>query len=134
MKTTTLVGLILIGLACWLTFNPPGPGPAPVPIPIPTPATKATAVTFVFEKDSHVVPSPVLAALNRLNRERAIIATVFEQDTKDGTGDVPEQYKAALDAAKAAGLPALVVLNGKDVLRVVKDPKTEAQVLEAVGP
>ena len=100
----------------------------------PTPATKATAATFVYEKDQHIVPGPVLAALNQLNRERGIIATLFEQDTKDGTGDVPEQYKPALAAAKEAGLPALVVQAGKDVLRTVKDPKTEDEVLKAVLP
>lgn len=118
------IGMVTIGLT--LIFVPGGQLPAPPSV------TRATAATFVYEKDLHVVPPPVLAALNKLNRERDIIATVFEKDTTDGTGEVPEQYKVALDAAAKAGLPALVVLNGKEVLRVVRDPKTEQSVLEAV--
>lgn len=117
--------LLLVFLASVLQKD--GPGPL-------LPGPKPTAVTYVYEKDQHVVPPPVLAALNKLNRDKGIIATVFEQDVKDGTGDVPEQYKLALDAAKKAGLPALVVLNDKGVLRVVKDPKTEDDVLKAVLP
>lgn len=128
LNLSTVGGLMLLMVAAWLQW---GRGPLPAPGP-DAPSTKVTAVTFVYEKDQHGVPGPVHAALNKLNRERGIIATVFEQDTKDGTGEVPEQYKATLAAAKEAGLPALVVLSGNTVLRVVKDPKTEAQVLEAV--
>lgn len=101
----------------------------PVVVPV-----KPTAVTFVYEKDLHVVPPPVLAAFNKLNRQ-GIIANPFEDDTQDGTGDVPDQYKVPLAAALAAGFPdkpVLVVTAGAKVLRVVKDPKTEAEVMEAV--
>lgn len=107
----------------------PVPPPTP-PGPVPNPA-KVTAATFVYEKDQHVVPPPVLAALNKLNRERGIVATVFDKDVTDGGGEVPDQYRIALDAAKKVGLPALVVMTGSIVLRVVKDPKTEQTVLEA---
>ena len=125
------IGMVAIGLT--LIFSPGGPGPKPDPVPtVPAPTTKVTAVTFVYEKDLHVVPAPVLAALNKLNREKKIVATTFEKDVKDGTGEVPEQYRVALDAATKAGLPALVVLAGKDVLRVVKDPRSEQDVLNAV--
>ncbi len=93
---------------------------------------KATAATYVYEKDSTAIPSAVEAALNRLNRERKIVATVFEQDTKDGTGETPEQYKASLAAATQAGLPALVATSGTRVLRVTKNPQTEADVLGGV--
>lgn len=92
---------------------------------------KATAVTYVYEKDSTTIPPPVLAALDKLNR-RGIIANPFEQNTTDGTGDVPEQYKIPLAAAKEAGLPSLVVTAGPKVLKVVKAPLTEEAVLEAV--
>lgn len=113
---------------------PPGPVPPDPkpPDPKPAPVEKATAATFVYEKDQHALPPPVLAALNRLNRERGIVATVLEADTKDGTGEVPEQYKVPLAAAKEAGLPALVVTGLKGVIRVVKDPKTEQAVMDAV--
>ena len=117
-----------------VVVTPPGPGPGPGPGP-PTPPdpNKATAATYVYEKDQTAIPSQVESALNRINRERNILATKFEQNTVDGSGEVPSQYTVALAAAKAAGLPALVVTAGATVLRVVKDPKTEQQVLEAVG-
>lgn len=96
----------------------------------PAPAT-ATSVTYVYEKDDTNPPAQVASALNRLNREKKIIATMFEDDTKDGSGEVPDQYRVPLAAALEAGLPALVVTNGETVLTVVKAPTTEAQVLEA---
>lgn len=92
---------------------------------------KATAATYVFEKDDGGVPAPVTAALSKLNSS-GIRATPFEEDTTDGSGEVPDQYKVPLKAAQEAGLPALVVTAGARVLRVVKEPKTEAEVLEAV--
>jgi hypothetical protein len=44
---------------------------------------------------------------------------------------VPRQYQVALKAAREAGLPCLVVTAGDVVLRVLKSPTTEDQVLEA---
>jgi hypothetical protein len=98
----------------------------------PSPTEPATSATYVYEKDSTSIPAEVLAGLNRLNREKKLIATPFEEDTLDGAGQTPDQYKVPLAAAQSAGLPALVVTSGEKVLAVVKDPKTEAQVMEAV--
>lgn len=91
----------------------------------------ATAATYVYEKDTTAVPTGVQTAFDKLNR-KGIVATPFEQDTTDETGETPEQYKVPLAAARSAGLPALAVTSKTKVIRVVKDPKTEAQVLEAV--
>jgi len=99
-------------------------------VPVIAPA-KATAATYVFEKDSTGIPGAVLSAINKLNR-RGITATNHEVDTVDGSGEIPDQYKVPVAAAKVAGLPSLVVTAGEKVLRVVKDPKTEEAVLEAV--
>lgn len=96
------------------------------------PATPGTAATYVYEKDQHIVPAAVMSGLNKLNREKKVRATLFEQDTLDGTDQVPDQYKVPLAAAKEAGLPALVVTNGANVVRVVKSPTTEEQVVGAV--
>jgi hypothetical protein len=102
-------------------------------LPVPTVSPQeATAVTYVYEKDVTAVPVPVLVAINRLNREKKVVASHFEEDTTDGDEQVPDQYKVPLKAAQDAGLPALVVTAGEKVLKVVKDPKTEQQVLEAV--
>lgn len=102
----------------------------PTTPPVVTPDNKATAVTLVHEKN-YALPAPVLAALNKLN-QRGIVATLFMPTTTDGTGDVPDQYKVPAAAAKEAGLPALVVTAGAKVLKVVKDPRTEDDVIKAV--
>lgn len=98
---------------------------------LPPPTTTATAVTYVYEKDQGGVPAAVSAGLSELNTA-TLRATTFEEDTTDADGDTPDQYQAALKAAKEAGLPALVVTAGATVLRVIKSPTTIEQVREAV--
>ena len=75
------------------------------------------------------MPDGVKIGLDKLN-QRGIVATSVDQDQVDGDGDIPEQYKLAIPAAKQAGLPALVVQAGSKVVNVVKKPETEQQVLE----
>ena len=128
------VGLLLLAVALAIhggksPASPQDPSnPAPVVAPV---VVHATSATYVYEKDATAVPSEVMSGLNRLNRERKIVATLFEQDSTDGDAQVPDQYKIPVAKAKEAGLPALVVLAGDKVLAVVKDPKTEKQVWEA---
>ena len=127
----------------WVVVSGKGPQPPPVVVPDepdvpdpvkpePPPTVTATSATYVYEKDIAPIPSAVSAALNRLNREQKIVATVFERDSRTGDGDVPAQYKPLIESARSAGLPALVVMAGDKVLRTVKDPKTEDAVMEAV--
>lgn len=97
---------------------------------LPVIGVKATAATYVHDEKANI-PSGVLAALNELNA-RGIIATAYPDDATDNDDQVPDQYKATLPAAKAAGIPALVVQSGAKVLRTVKAPTTKAEVLEAV--
>jgi len=92
----------------------------------------ATAAVYVYEKDATAIPVGVTVGLNRLNRERHIVATLLEADTTDGSGDVPEQYREALAAATASGLPALVVLSGTTVLSVTPAPVDADAILRAV--
>ena len=115
------IGAIIAGFGVFLLFS--GGGSLPF-------ATKATAATYVHNEKA-VIPAGVSAALNELNAS-GIMATAFPDDATDGSDDVPEQYKATLPAAKAVGIPALVVQAGDRVLRTVKAPTTKAQVLEAV--
>jgi hypothetical protein len=110
--------------------TPPVVTPDPTNPPLPQ---KVTAAVYVWEKDRAAVPAGVATALQRLNSAGSgIVASDFEQDSVTGSGNVPKQYAAALTAAKAAGVPCLVVLSGDTVLRVVKDPQTEAAVLESL--
>lgn len=107
------------------------PLPADWSWPVVTPVATADAAVYVYEKDSSAAPSGVMAGINRLNREKGIVATLFEDDTTDGDGDVPEQYREPLRAAREAGLPAFVVMGAGKVLRVVK-VATADEVVEAV--
>jgi hypothetical protein len=110
------------------------PEPPVVPDPIDPPLPqKVTAAIYVYEKDQTSPPRPVQSAIDRLNAGGSgIVGSLFEQDSTTGTGTVPAQYREALTAARAAGLPVLVVMSGQTVLRVVKDPQTAEQIAEAV--
>lgn len=100
----------------------------PTPITVPT-TTKSTSAVYVYEKDAGPIPNAVSAGIDKLNRDRKIPVTLFEVDTKDGTGDIPEQYKAAVAAAKNETLPAFVALSGSNVIKVVKAPKTAEELV-----
>ena len=134
--TVVLLGAILfMALKGCNPTNPDSPNP-PNPPPVVV-IQKPTAATYVYEKDTTAVPSGVMAGLNRLNLDRlgdSFIASVFEQDTVDGDGEIPDQYKVALKSAKDSGLPALVVTSGLVVLKVVKNPQTEQDVIGALAP
>lgn len=89
--------------------------------------SKVTAVVYVHAVKAPI-PDAVSAALSKLN-EQDILATHYAKGTTDGPGEIPDQYKAAV--AAATDLPSLVALAGDRVVRVVKAPTTEEQVLEA---
>lgn len=130
-----IVGLLLLAGTPVLPvpgtpLTPPGPAPAPTPAPV-SPST-VTAAVYVYEKDDGPVPPGVSAGIDRLNRERNITASLFEDDTVDGTGETPDQYKPALAAAKAKSIPSLVVLAGTNAVKVVEKPTTAEQILGAV--
>jgi len=102
----------------------------PEPVVPSDPTVRVDRVTYVYEKDDGSVPRPVAFALAKLSQTH-VIATEFDQHSTNGSGQVPSQYKIALAAARQAGLPALVVQSGDQVVRVVKSPTTEAAVMEA---
>jgi len=109
-----------------------GPLPTiPWTVPILTPPV-ATAAVYVYEKDASSVPVGVTVGLNKLNRDRGIVATLLEADTVDGTGEIPDQYREALAAATASGLPAFVVLSGSTVLSVTPAPTDPDEIARAV--
>jgi hypothetical protein len=126
-QTHPLVTLAVLALAGWLILGD-GQGCS---LPSLVTPSKPTAVTYVHDEKAPI-PSPVLAALAELNT-KGIVATAFPDDTTDGDNQVPDQYKVTLPAAKASGIPSLVVQAGDKVLRTIKAPTTKAQVLEAAG-
>jgi hypothetical protein len=129
MKKILPVILILFGL--YLSVGPKYGCDLPkFPIPILQPAKKVTKVTYVWDREKTAIPRPVGVALNQLNTQ-GILASEIEESITDGEGQVPDQYKVAIEAAKKAGLPCLVVQAGDEVIRVVSDPKTLEAVLEA---
>jgi len=113
-------------------IDPANPPVGPDAPPVVDPATKPTAAYYIFEKDDGPVPPPVQTGLDRLLREKKIDARSIEQHVTDGTDRTPEAFKAPIEAAKRAGLPALVVLAGSEILSVTKSPTTEEAILKEV--
>lgn len=70
---------------------------------------KPDAVVYVYEKDDTSPPPELMVTLDKLNRV-GFLATAIDDDVTDGDGQVPDQYKAAIDAARLAGLPAIVLM------------------------
>lgn len=106
--------------------------PKPPTPPVVEPTEPATSVVYIHEKDQSAVPSEVMAGLNKINREKGIRATLFEDDSKTGSETVPEQYQVPLEAAQAAGLPALVVMAGSNVLKVVRNWRGDVEAIEVM--
>lgn len=121
-------GLMAFGRAPWPSIE----WKVPVP-PVVAPSTPSvTAGVYVYEKDDGPVPAAVSSGIDRLNREKKILASLCEDDTVDGTGEPPEQYRVAIEAARKAPLPAFIVLSGSTVVKVVKAPKAEEDIVGAV--
>lgn len=106
--------------------------PPPVVTPPSDPTTKATRLTYVYEQRQGPIPAPVAAALSKLNVPGGFVASSIDQHAISGKGQVPAQYAVALEAAKKAGIPCLVVQAGDAVLKVVPRPTTAADVEGAV--
>jgi hypothetical protein len=72
-----------------------------------TTTDKPTAATYVYEKDDTAIPSEVKVAIDKLNRRDDFVASLFEDDTVNGEGQVPAQFAFVSDgeAALAAKLP-----------------------------
>lgn len=123
---------VLLAAGLVLIFGIPDVSWVPWPVPVVATPELPTAAVYVYEKDQSAIPVVVTVGLNRINRERGIVATLYEADTTDGGGDVPDQYREALAAATASGLPALVVLSGTTVLSVTPAPTDAEAIVRAV--
>jgi hypothetical protein len=83
---TFALGMVLGVAGSKCDFTPDPKPPVVVVEPV-----KPDRVVYVYEKDDTAVPSEVMVV--------------------DGNGEVPDQYKVAIDAARLAGLPAFVLLS-----------------------
>jgi len=107
--------------------------PKPVPPDDPQPST-VSQVTYIYEKDETAPPPEVSGELLRLNQETEIAASEIDDDVVDGSGEVPDQYKKSIQAAREHGLPCLVIQDDQgNVLAVVASPTTAEDIRKAVS-
>ena len=105
----------------------------PIQPPVIPPTTTATAAVYVYEQRDNSIPRPVAVALQQLNAgDSGVVCSEFDDDTLNGLDQTPKQFRTALEAARAAGIPCLVVLSGDTVLKVVPNPQTAADVTGAI--
>lgn len=105
----------------------------PDPIPPVVPVETISKITYVYEKDEGGVPSAILAALSEVESSHAsVTVSVFEDDTVDGTGQVPVQFQRAKEASDKYGRPCLVAESVERVVRVRLKPKGREDVLYAL--
>lgn len=91
--------------------------------------SKIDRATYVYEKDQGSVPPAIAQILKEINQEGEVVATAFEKDIVDSTGNTPPQYQVAVKAANV--LPSLVLQSGDEVVKVVEKPTAE-QVWEVL--
>lgn len=133
VQRSTKDAVIAVVLVAGTPLLPVSTGEWKVTLPSsPVVAPSVSAVVYVYEKDETAIPVGVSSGINKLNRDKKVVASLFERDTVDGTGQTPDQFKPALEAARRESIPSLIVLSGTSVVKVVKSPKTETEVLGAV--
>lgn len=114
------------------TLTPSQPGPDTRPVqPVEPAPSKPTSVIYFYEKDQTSVPGYVQAALNKINRQ-GVDAVLYEIDTRGKDGQVQPRFKVAHERAIKEGVPVLIVMTGETVSKVIKSPKSEAEMLGAI--
>jgi hypothetical protein len=103
---------------------------------LPIPGVATTGVTMavvVHESSLHPIAPYAMAARPRIEAA-GIEYRITDKDAETGDGETPLELKPAIDAAKAAVLPVLVIQSGETVLRVVPFPgDADAIVREVTG-
>jgi len=103
--------------------NPPPKDPAN-----PRPGEPATAI--IYDANAGTPVAGEGAALELRNQGQT--AYFISAGTVTGDGGAPAFLSAAIDAAEKVGLPALVILNGRQVASAAPLPETKAAILQAV--
>lgn len=102
----------------------------PIVDPDPIIDTKSL-VSIVYESSQMPVPLQVHNARFALE-VKGYECRVVDADVVTGLGTIPAHMRAAIEAARAQGLPALVVTSGEKVLRKMALPATDAEIVKAV--
>ena len=87
------------------------------------------AGTYYYEQRTGDPTPEVTKAIDKLNA-RDITADMQDIDAVVENGKVKKQYEITYPEAKKAGVPVWVTRSETKVLSVVKDPKTEEDILE----
>lgn len=104
-----------------------------IPIPGIVTTDKTTMAVVVYESSEQPIAPYAMAARDRIEAA-GIEYRITDKDVETGDGQTPVELKPAIDAAKAAGLPSLVMQAGETVQRVVPFPQdADAIVREVTG-
>ena len=94
---------------------------------------KTTMAVVVYESSEQPIAPYAMAARDRIEAA-GIEYRITDKDVETGDGQTPAELKPAIDAAKAVGLPSLVIQAGETVQRVVPFPQdADAIVREVTG-
>ncbi len=95
----------------------------------PDTTQKVSQITYVFAKERADPPSEITQVLTELGKQEGVHVGQIDHEARTGSGNFPSQYLVARDAAKNAGLPALVFQASDKVLLTMQNPKTQDAVL-----
>ena len=121
LSRTQILALVVLAVA-WLARS------TPVAIPQPDKPVAADMVAFVYESDIGPLPAYVYGA----GYELGVKVRYVDDDVTTGLGGQPLEIAKAIVAARAIGLPAMIVLGKGNVLSVQVLPDSKAAVLGAM--
>lgn len=115
-----------------LSVEEPGPvEPAPdEPTP---PTTKIASIQYVYEQREGGPSNEIQSVMDRINREKKIKTTMVDDDAENADGQIPKQYRVAIEESKKIGVPCVVALDTEG--RMVKSiKKPTADQMWALAP
>ena len=124
-----LCNYLAVGLLIFVVMRPTKVDP-PIDLPIPVvivPA-KADIAAVVYESEDTPLPSYVIGAANEIKKLN-IAVRLIDDDVETGLGKQPIEIARAIIAGRANGLPALVVMGGGVVLKVMDLPTSKEDIV-----
>ena len=121
------VALALLAIA-WVVRSADSVPTVPPDTPV---EVKTDLAAVVYESEEMSLAPYVIGAANEIGAS-GIEVRLIDDDVTTGNDNQPAQVKLAIEAARANGLPALVVMGGGKVLRVVDLPTSKEAIVGAV--